>query len=1087
MRGAFLFLVVFVMSLLAVPAIAQEGELPQQDQSDPTPPVLPPDPESFDDLELISTATVTLGRAFLNRVTLEYSLTGTIRNTAAELIDLPYYATIENAPAGANVTNNTFNLDDGTPVYRFEEALAPGDTQDMPITVQLTGRVRLIFSVRVYRLKQAAAPDTPPPAPTVSIPQSPTNASQSTVTGNTVPNALVKITGGPAVINVNTDGNGDFMVTLNLESNKLNRFFFSTVENGLTSPANPVEIIQDSEPPNLFIDFPNADEVTIEETINVGGRVGDRLSGFMGLNVTVNGLAANVAIGIGTNGTFERAGIPLVIGANTITAVATDTLGNTTTKSINVTRVVPTGATLQIVGGDLQSAQVQTTLPQPLLVKVLQADGVTPFAGKLVTFTVVRSDGNLGAADPVADDGPLMLQVETDAAGEAGVFLRLGSDAGCAANRVRATAADVQGEALFCATSTASPPDRILLAAGNSQIGETDGPACEQLSAWVNDGCNGAPNVPVSFRVISGGGKVNGVALTTVNTGPTGHANVSFFFGPTAGAQVIEANFVGNPNQPATFVLTALVRDETQPTTFRTFVRDNDSQPLGGAHCTLIVDGVTHETNTSTDGLCEFSGIGAGAADLHVDGLTANTRNGAGIPQGSFPSLHFEPVIVPNAVNQLSTDVKLPELDPNNAKTYDGTEDVVVTIDGVDGLSMTIKAGSMRRANGTFPSPADPAIVALNQVDFDKVPMPMPDGADPVLAWTLQPGGATFDPPVAITYPNTAGLAPLAAAFFLSFDHDTGQFEIVATGAVSADGSVVVSDPGSGITVAGWGCQCPPYSVPGECENCAVEIVVPADNPICTCPDGEVTFTATGDPDGGTYSWTGGTAVSGANTAVYIAKFPTEGDFTVTVTYTCDDNEASASCTVQVQLPTHTINFTKSRHPDLASPTDAQGLFTAGAALVKSDDDGPGSGDEDDVCADLTFVITTAAEATYPDQSDAAFPANERFDYTDAKYNEITNNTDRNNLLRGSFANIKNSQSGNGFTGVAFRPGNKMILTEIANSRTAIHEFGHMAGLTHRDSTNKNIMYSVSNTTKNEVNKAERDAMASYSGAILGE
>jgi hypothetical protein len=34
------------------------------------------------------------------------------------------------------------------------------------------------------------------------------------------------------------------------------------------------------------------------------------LSGFVGLSVTVNGQPANVDVGIGNNGTFERAGVP---------------------------------------------------------------------------------------------------------------------------------------------------------------------------------------------------------------------------------------------------------------------------------------------------------------------------------------------------------------------------------------------------------------------------------------------------------------------------------------------------------------------------------------------------------------------------------------------------------------------------------------------------------------------------------------------------------------------------------------------------------------------------------------------------------
>ena len=46
-----------------------------------------------------------------------------------------------------------------------------------------------------------------------------------------------------------------------------------------------------------------------------------------------------------------------------------------------------------------------------------------------------------------------------------------------------------------------------------------------------------------------------------------------------------------------------------------------------------------------------------------------------------------------------------------------------------------------------------------------------------------------------VEYPNMSGLAPGAAAFFLTFNHDTERFEIVASGHVVDDGSKIISDP----------------------------------------------------------------------------------------------------------------------------------------------------------------------------------------------------------------------------------------------------------------------------------------------------
>jgi hypothetical protein len=163
--------------------------------------------------------------------------------------------------------------------------------------------------------------------------------------------------------------------------------------------------------------------------------------------------------------------------------------------------------------------------------------------------------------------------------------------------------------------------------------------------------------------------------------------------------------------------------------------------------------------------------------------------------------------------------VLLPRLNTNNAQLYFGTNDLVVTCIGIEGLRMTIKANSMKHPGGEIVSPGRPALVSLNQVHHDNIPMPMPDGASPPFAWTLQPGGATFDPPVQVEYPNMSALPPGAAAFFLTFNHDTERFEIVASGHVTDDGSLVVTDPGAGLTISGWGGNCPPYSVTGDAEG----------------------------------------------------------------------------------------------------------------------------------------------------------------------------------------------------------------------------------------------------------------------------
>ena len=41
--------------------------------------------------------------------------------------------------------------------------------------------------------------------------------------------------------------------------------------------------------------------------------------------------------------------------------------------------------------------------------------------------------------------------------------------------------------------------------------------------------------------------------------------------------------------------------------------------------------------------------------------------------------------------------------------------------------------------------------------------------------------------------------------YFLSFNHDVNQFQIIASAHVTDDGSLIVSDPGVGLGLAGWG------------------------------------------------------------------------------------------------------------------------------------------------------------------------------------------------------------------------------------------------------------------------------------------
>ncbi len=678
-------------------------------------------------------------------------------------------------------------------------------------------------------IAQDVAPQQTLGAPTVADVVSPTTASSIQVTGTASnPGATILIQNGMNIATVTADQGAamtGFSASVALTQNAPNQIFVYEVDgNGAQSPPAVLEVVQDQQPPNISITFPPAGSTLSTPSTIVTGTVGDLLSGFMGLDVTVEGVPANVHVGVGTNGTFDIPNVPLVTGGPTILqATATDAAGNSQTVSITVQFEAPVGIHLEAISGDFQSGPVNQVLVDPIVVQVVD-DNANPVADRLLTFEVIQSNGRLSADG--TSPGTLIFQTVTDAAGTAQAMWKMGSDAGMGNNRVKVTGTGVDGIVYFCASAQTGPATQINIGSGNNQMGEVGAPLCEAFSAWVNDSGNGIAGVPVVFTVTQGGGLFpSGGSTVTVSTDVTGHAEASLVLGASEGTNVVEATFAGNPGAPAVFVASGIVRDLTLPTRLEGIVLSNGREPIGGATCQLILPGAPSQTLTTTssvDGRFAFDNIPvSGAANLLVNGLTATQVGGNTTPVGSFPSLSFEPVLVPNAVNTLSRPVLLPMLDPQNAVLYDGTEDIELTVAGIDGLKMIIKAGSMILPDGSIPNAANPTVVSLNQVQTDDIPMPVGDGAAPPFAWTLQPSGSHFNPPVKVIYPNMSGLPAGAVTYFLSFNHTTRRFEIVAQGHVLPDGTCSETDEGQGLSVAGWGCQCPPYPPTGDCCDCA--------------------------------------------------------------------------------------------------------------------------------------------------------------------------------------------------------------------------------------------------------------------------
>ena len=295
-------------------------------------------------------------------------------------------------------------------------------------------------------------------------------------------------------------------------------------------------------------------------------------------------------------------------------------------------------------------------------------------------------------------------------------------------------------------------------------------------------------------------------------TGTEGVARAVLTLGPDPGVgrHLVSATFDGFTGRLAAFTATGVVPGNPASTAFSAAVLDNSQTPIPGAAVTIpdtTVSGLTDE-----DGQFLLTNVPVGRIHLRID------PTGSPRPE-TFTPLEFETVTVAGRVNTLGQPILIPALDTASSKIVGGTEDVTLEMTGVAGLTRTVFANSV-----TFPDGSPTGALTISQVHLDKVPMAPPGGSifmSP--AWTIQPAGVTFDPPARITIPNN-GLPPGRVIDLFQFDHDLNMFIGVGTGTVSADGSLIVSDPGFGITAAGWGGgrPTPPAttSVPhcGQCE-----------------------------------------------------------------------------------------------------------------------------------------------------------------------------------------------------------------------------------------------------------------------------
>lgn len=198
----------------------------------------------------------------------------------------------------------------------------------------------------------------------------------------------------------------------------------------------------------------------------------------------------------------------------------------------------PVPASLVLVQGNLQSIQGGMELPNPVVVRLLDADG-RPVEGIAVGFSVQNGGGSVNPGSVV-----------TDESGEARTKWVLGASEVNQTLTAKAPALDP-----ININAIALLPTDLVIAQGNNQVAKPSAPLPNAIVIRVV-GPNNAPmkNISVAFQVITGGGLISPQSGLT---NAQGEVTARWTLGSATGAQLlavssgnlqpISINAVANP------------------------------------------------------------------------------------------------------------------------------------------------------------------------------------------------------------------------------------------------------------------------------------------------------------------------------------------------------------------------------------------------------------------------------------------------------------------------------------------------------------------------------------------------------------
>jgi adhesin/invasin len=219
-----------------------------------------------------------------------------------------------------------------------------------------------------------------------------------------------------------------------------------------------------------------------------------------------------------------------IAGSQTVAANAPSISGSEVIFSVTL---VNGAANLVYLQGDAQSDTVHAVLPLPVRFKVTRSDN-QPVASYPVTLTALNG-GRIAKTASVGADSVLQLLTGND--GTLSLYWRLGTTAGEQGLKVEAPG--LQGSPrILKAVASHALPYRLLAIAGDAQTGVVASKLPHPLTARIADRYgNPIPGHPLQFRVLAGGGKLNGAgqSMYSTTTDLSGSAAVQLTLGTFSG------------------------------------------------------------------------------------------------------------------------------------------------------------------------------------------------------------------------------------------------------------------------------------------------------------------------------------------------------------------------------------------------------------------------------------------------------------------------------------------------------------------------------------------------------------------------